>query len=110
MNLFLVTAAFAMFSLSASAEARLNSMVAANQLSVLVASNIPCDLLIDVDKVTDWIDQHVDPEDMRFANRMNLLVAGHRYNIESMQDDELQIHCHSVRRTAISLGLTADSH
>lgn len=73
-------------------------------LSIIFASEEPCGFTYSHDAIADWVDQHVDPSDMRHSTGVAPYVSIHTDRINSQGQSERVAHCRAVERTARHYG------
>ena len=73
-------------------------------LSILFASEEPCELSFKHDAIADWVDQHVDPADMRHSTGVAPYVSLHTDRINAQGQSERVAHCRAIERTARHFG------
>lgn len=98
---FLFIAAITLFSGSTSASAQsLESMKAAQNLGMVLASEGKCGFSFDQSAIGAWIDENVDAADMGFASTLSMMQIGSEAQLQGMSESSLTAHCRAVERNA----------
>lgn len=82
----------------------LDSMRAAKDLGALLAAEEFCGLSYSQDAINHWIDENVDPADMSFTNKLNMMTGGAAFNLKGISESSKTAHCRSIERTAQHFG------
>lgn len=81
-----------------------DSMMKAQDLGSVLASETFCGLSYDQDAIGAWIDQNTDPADMGFAASLETMTMGAAYSLKDMSPSGKTAHCRSIARTAQHYG------
>ncbi len=81
-----------------------DSMMKAQDLGSVLASETFCGLSYDQDAIATWIDANTDPADMGFAASLETMTMGAAYNLKDMSPSGKTAHCRSITRTAQHYG------
>lgn len=83
-----------------------DSMILANELGNILASETPCDLSYDQAAIEKFINSKVKEDDMSFPGMLNLMTNGAERQIANMSPSAKTAHCTQVKRVAKRYGFT----
>jgi hypothetical protein len=83
----------------------LNSMMRANELGAVLASEGVCKLSLNQAGIEAWIAANVAADDLSFAPNLSVMIMGQEHQIQGLSDSAKIAHCAAVRQTAKTMGL-----
>ena len=81
-----------------------DSLVKAQELGNILASEELCGLVFNQDAIVRWIDDNTDPADMGFSGMLQMMTEGAKFGFPGMSESSKTAHCRSVERVAQHFG------
>lgn len=81
-----------------------DSMIFANQMGDVLASEATCELSYNPDAIAAFIEKKVPADDISFTSTLNLMTMGAKHQQSTMTPSSKIAHCTQIRRVAKSYG------